>query len=304
MPASTPVPLELHVSRRARDRYRIEEAFLSQDGHAIFPNFHAARLFARQLNARRDLARVPEQAVSPGELNAMGLIVEILHYVIALYREQVNPGVMADAATALDHGLGRDALDGVLARFVDEFPPRDVYLRRIEPAAWITGESHGVPRRLVLLEELMMLWLQNVNPAFGPLLDLFDDAELERATAYRDTFAGADDLVRRPAPRSDPNSQSLLEMLQAPARAVPHSLSGQLEYIRERWGHLLGDRLWRLLSGLDLLREERRWRDWSAGGRAPTATEVLRFGRAAPGGADRESGATTAPTSTGCRAWC
>ncbi len=288
MPASTPVPLELHVSRRARDRYRIEEAFLSQDGHAIFPNFHAARLFARQLNARRDLARVPEQAVSPGELNAMGLIVEILHYVIALYREQVNPGVMADAATALDRDLGRDALDGVLARFVDEFPPRDVYLRRIEPAAWITGESHGVPHRLVLLEELMMLWLQNINPAFGPLLDLFDDAELERATAYCDVFARLA-IWFADHPPFGPESQSLLEMLQAPARAVPHSLSGQLEFIRERWGHLLGDRLWRLLSGLDLLREERRWREWSAGGRAPTATEVLRFDRTAPGDSDAES---------------
>ncbi len=30
-------------------------------------------------------------------------------------------------------------------------------------------------------------------------------------------------------------------MLRSPAAAHPHSLTDQLEYIRRRWGHLLGD---------------------------------------------------------------
>jgi len=233
MPPTTPVPLELHLRRAARDRYGIAERFLSQDGHAIFPDFHAARLFARRLNARRDLARFPEQAVSAGELNAMGLIVEVLHVVIALYREQVDADVLAGAAAELDARLGPEAVDTVLLRFVAEFPPLAVYRREVAPADFVAGEERGVPRRLLLLEELLMLWLENVNPAFGPLLDLFDDAELERATAYpelwpalREWFGGR--------PPFGPEAQPLLDMLRAPALAVPHSLSGQLEYIREK----------------------------------------------------------------------
>ena len=39
---------------------------------------------------------------------------------------------------------------------------------------------------------------------------------------------------------------------------MPHSLTGQLEYIRERWGELLGRYLYRLLSSLDLVKEEEK----------------------------------------------
>ena len=47
-------------------------------------------------------------------------------------------------------------------------------------------------------------------------------------------------------------------MLRSPARAFPDSLSGQLQYIREKWGLLLGKYLERLLSGLDLIKEDEK----------------------------------------------
>ncbi len=45
-------------------------------------------------------------------------------------------------------------------------------------------------------------------------------------------------------------------MLRSPAVKVPYSLTGQLEYIRDRWAELLGVFLQRLLGSLDLIREE------------------------------------------------
>jgi len=59
-------------------------------------------------------------------------------------------------------------------------------------------------------------------------------------------------------PPFGPESQNLVDMLHSPAMAVPHSLSGQLEYIRERWAYLLGRHLYRLLSSLDLIKEEEK----------------------------------------------
>ena len=63
----------------------------------IFANFQAARAFAQKINQQRDLINHPEQAVRAGEINAMGLIDEILHVVVALYRQQRNPQAMAQA---------------------------------------------------------------------------------------------------------------------------------------------------------------------------------------------------------------
>src|SRR5579862_3225084 len=47
-------------------------------------------------------------------------------------------------------------------------------------------------------------------------------------------------------------------MLRSPAVAVPHSLTGQLAYILEKWGHLLGKYFHRLLVGQDLIKEEEK----------------------------------------------
>jgi len=61
-------------------------------GNVIFADFMSARRFAQQMNAKRDLAAHPEQAVRAGQINAMGLIDEILHQVIEDYRRSVTRG--------------------------------------------------------------------------------------------------------------------------------------------------------------------------------------------------------------------
>ncbi len=68
------VTMEFHISRKARDRYKFDETIFSITGNVIFSNFHAARVFAQRMNDKRDLVRFPEEAVSSGDINAMGLI--------------------------------------------------------------------------------------------------------------------------------------------------------------------------------------------------------------------------------------
>ena len=74
-----------------------------QAGNVIFANFHAARLFATRMNQKRDVINFPENVVRAGQINAMGLIDEILHMVVQLYRQQINPKVMEEAS-GLDRG--------------------------------------------------------------------------------------------------------------------------------------------------------------------------------------------------------
>ena len=257
MEGKTTASREFHVSRSARDRYRFDQSLFSLSGNVVLANFHAARLFAQRMNRERDLIRFPEQAVKAGQINAMGLIDETLHYVVGLYREQKNAGIMQQALDWLYERMGRAVVDTTLVRFADAFPPLAVYRREIALEDYIGAESAGVPHRQVGLEEMLMLWLANQNPAFSPFLELFDDIALEKETAFVQVMASLHEFFET-QPTFGPDNQNLVDMLRSPAVAVPHSLSGQLEYIRERWGHLLGRLVYRLLTSVDLIREEER----------------------------------------------
>ncbi len=246
---------EFHVARAARERYGFDDVLFTLTGNLVFANLAGARAFTQKMNATRDLVKHPERAVHAGALNAMGLIDEALHFVIAAYRAQRDPRAMTDALAWFERRLGRDALDRALLAFSESFPTVAVYRGQLTARAWLAGESGGTPHRAVALEELMMLWLANANPAFKPFAELFDDRDLARLTAYPGiTRALREYFATRP--RFGPDEQNLVDLLRAPALAAPDSLSGQLAFIREKWGLLLGDLMARFLTALDVLKEE------------------------------------------------
>jgi len=256
-PSNSGVTMEFHISREARELYEFDQSLFTLTGNVIFLNFHAAREFAQKMNQRRDLARYPERAVKAGQLNGMGLIDEILHYIVQQYREQKKATVMAEALEWLDEHLGEDDVDKTLRRFVDKFPPPAVYRGEIDVDDYLDRETDGVPHRHIVLEEMLLLWLANENPGFSPFIELFDDSELEKETEYRQIMSELHDFFDTQPPFG-PDEQNLIEMLRSPAESSPHSLSGQLEFMRRRWGPLLGKYLYRLLSSLDLIAEEER----------------------------------------------
>ncbi|HWR35423.1 MAG TPA: alpha-amylase family glycosyl hydrolase [Clostridia bacterium] len=252
---STSPNFEFHISRAARDRYRFEEALFTLAGNVVFANLGATREFAYRMNQERDAARHPERTIHAGALNAMGLIDEVLHAMVARYREQRDPRAMLDALDWFGSKLDRNVLDRTLLAFTDQFPPVAVYAEKISASEWLSGTSSGVPHRAVALEELLMLWLANANPAFEPFAELFDDAPLASVTAYPKITSALRDYFET-RPRFGPEEQNFIDVLRAPALASPQSLSGQLEFIRKRWAGYLGESLQRLLMAADVLKEE------------------------------------------------
>jgi glycosidase len=246
---------EFHVSRAARDRYRFDEILFSLSGNVVFANLAASREFAKRMNQVREAERHPELAVNPGALNTMGLIDEVLHALVELYRKQRDPRAMLDALTWFESRLGPEMLGHTLESFADHFPTVAVYRGEMAAAEWLRESTAGVPHRAMALEELMLLWLANVNPAFKPFEELFDDELLTSKTAYTKLTAALRDYFET-RPRFGPDNQNLVDMLRAPALASPDSLAGQLAYIREKWKDLLGDLVRRLLTALDVLKEE------------------------------------------------
>src|SRR5512133_1834224 len=119
--------MDFHISRLSRDRYSFAEAIFSLSGHVIFANLRAARTFAQKINQKRDVIHYPERAVRAGEINAMGLIDEILHIVIKLYFEDRNPLALAQALDWLKARVGRREVEYALVEFANDFPPVRVY---------------------------------------------------------------------------------------------------------------------------------------------------------------------------------
>jgi glycosidase len=256
MDSITPT-FEFHISRQSRDHYKFDELIFGLTGNVVFTNFHAARLFASRMNQQRDVINFPERTVRAGQINAMGLIDEILHMVVQLYRQQVNPEVMQEALDWLVGMLGRDELDQTLLHFVREFPPLGVYRRNMSAEEYLSADTNGASNRQIALEELLLLWLANANPAFSPFHELFDDSLLSKDTAYGKLIHLMHAFFETQPPFG-PDNQNLVDMLRSPALNSPHSLSGQLEFIRQRWGALLGSFLYRLLGSLDLIKEEEK----------------------------------------------
>ncbi len=249
--------MEFHISRISRDHYQFEESLFSYNGNAILANFHAARVFARKINEQRNLVAFPESAVQAGQINAMGLIDEILHHIIELYRRERKSDILKLALKRLDGKFSRSAVDGMLLQFIQEFPPLGVYRNEITAMEYLKGSTLSVPNRESVLEEMILLRVNNENPALQPFEELFSDQNLAANNIYLPAIRELD-LFFELQPRFGPDNQPLLEMLRAPAKKHPNSLEDQLEFIRVRWSVLLGHFLYRLLGSLDMIKEEQK----------------------------------------------
>jgi len=260
---------ELHISRDARRKYQLDEESFAVRNGVIFADFDAARRFAEQMSAGR------EQPVPTGEINALGLLDEILHIILRQY-ELENPGVMDAALSRLKGELGAPALDDVLLRVTEAFPPLTVFHGDLSPQDYLDTATAGIPHRETMLEESLVLHLKNANPALRPYRELFDDRSLRQETAYCDVIDGLERFFATQSPFGS-GDETLVEALRAPLLASPDSLSGQLEYILHRWGALLGESLvQRILRALDFLKEEASHRAGTGGASGPAP--VLEFG--------------------------
>ncbi|MBN1355800.1 alpha-amylase [bacterium] len=251
---SVPI-MEFHVARTAREKYRFDESLFSLSGNILIADFAAARRFAQAMNDRLDLLQLPEQAVPAGHINAMGLMDEISHLLVRKYRETTHPKAMRDALDYLEKTVGTQDLDHALAVFTEDFPPLAVYRGELTPADYLESESGGVPHREILLEELLLLWLSSVNPAYFRYWELFDTGRLKHQTRFIEIMEEIGKFFRS-HPGWGPSGRDLISLLLEPSRKHPDSIEKQLQYMLSFWQPLIGEVFFRLLAGLDLISEE------------------------------------------------
>src|ERR1700761_3923854 len=247
--------MEFHISRAVREKLNVDDLLFSYTGNVVFGNVAASRKLASQLNQARGAQADPENTVNAGALFAMGMIDERTPALAARYRKEIDPSVLSEAIRWFAAKVEPANMERLLLAFVEQFPNVAVYRGEQTAAEWLNGTTDGLPNREAALEELMLLWLANINPAFTPFRELFEDKELQQQTLYKNVTAALPGyLVTRPPVA--PEVGSLFDALRAPMLASPDSLTGQLDFIREHWSQYLGDDLRRVLLAIDVLREE------------------------------------------------
>ncbi len=250
---------EFHVTKQARDKYQFEEVLFSKNGNIVFANFHASREFAHKINQLRTDTADFDTLASPADINAMGLIDEIFHQVVEEYYNTHGRSIQTALARFLIDRLGREKAIDTLIKFNQQFPPVSVYAGEKTIQEYLKESDKGVNNYDVTVEELVMTWLANVNPAALRYREIFDDRPLYSSSEYA-PLVDAIQLFFKTQPPFGPDNQDLITMLRTPALQSPDSLTGQLEYIRQNWSSYLGDFLLRLLGSLDLFSEEAKAR--------------------------------------------
>lgn len=248
-----------HVSRDSRKRYSFRRDIFSTSGNVIFADFGAARDFAAKMNLQFQSENSNRYA-RPGDIYAMGLIDEILHHVFHIYKNSIDPLFLQKTYSSVANQIGGEKLFDTLKVFASEFPPLPVHDSEKTPLEHLTSSFEGTTGALMEFEEMILLRLANENPAFEPYRELFSDTVLSETTAYIPAFEAIEKNFRDSTGISAGGvKHSLIDLLRAPMRASPDSLSGQLRFIKENWGfEILGDFSKKLLTSMDIIKEEHR----------------------------------------------
>lgn len=264
---------EFHISKRVRDLCNFNEGLFASSGNVVFANMKNVRDFQLLFNNYiEETTKDQNKKVSAGQLNAMGLIDEILHYVSLLYRRNKVEDFMKNLLEELNKEFSKQEIDNLLLDFINEFPPTEVYNEKCSAKEFLEREALDVgtqkmrSNREQTLEELILLHLANENPAFKPFILLFSDENLSKNKIYNKSWASIQKYAKTQL-KFGPFNHDLISLLREPQIFAPESLRGQLEYIQKYWSEFLGEWLKRILQGLDTISEEEKaaWHGFGGG---------------------------------------
>jgi len=238
------------ITRAARDRYSFDLEQFNTDGHYFLKDYQSARTFAAQISKMR------RENIPASDIHALCLMDEVLWFLFNYY-VSIHPQLLGKALSYLGKNIG-EKKDLALIEYVDEFPSIPVYLLKIKPEDYLRSEA-VIPGNAI--KNLLMTSIANNNPALLRYKELQDDTNLKNRTAYGQLLT-----LMRLFFKNQPGlnitdrgtDSSILDSLEEPARVAPDSIEGQLKFMLEKWGQILGEEYkLRLLRAMDFLREDR-----------------------------------------------
>jgi glycosidase len=246
-----------HISRFSRNYYQFKEKLFSKKGHLVSADLTAAAQLVKTINQKRDVARYPKLRASAAEVYALALLHEIAHHVIHLYADKNGPGIFKALRDNLRQEYGEEEFKETLLALVRHYPPEPVYRGEETPEEFLQHAEEKRPNSEVYLEEMMLLWISNQNPALKLYHELIDDTALASESKYEQLIKSAY-LYFEKLPGVGNSSLNLVDFLQVPAHEAPHSILAQLDYVVRHWKEYLGPYAEKLLRSIDYLKEEQK----------------------------------------------
>ena len=248
----------IHAEKNTRDKYQFPDDKYGIDGKLEVKNIHDSRLIATNMNLHRDILHFPEQAVKSGEIYAISLMNQIFQYIIRGYVEKNKRDILSEAVDYVISDISLSEIKRVFDLYLKEFPSLDVYMGKTPHPIFFKklDKQKDFPD---IVQDIILLWLANQNTAFSNYMDLFIDREIRRNSAYTKLIQNLHKFFDQ-QPGVGSNSQNLIDFLRAPALASPNSIQGQLDFIKDHWGSLIGDLYYQILSSLDFIKRGRKVR--------------------------------------------
>lgn len=243
-----------HVSKESRIKYQFDDNFYSLKGNLIISDFPTARLLSEKINVIRRSEGKFDQQVTAGQINALGLLHEIFHLMIRNYELNNKHGVFKESFEFIKKIIADDDLDKTLLKFIEEFPPLSVYQNKIKAIDYLNDKTENKDNREILLEELIILNLENINPATHQLKELYTDEKLIKETKYKELIE-ATELYFESAPKI--GGFNLISFLRKPIIESPFNIEEQLDFIRTNWINLIDEKILnKILLSKDLIHED------------------------------------------------
>ncbi|HKI79810.1 MAG TPA: alpha-amylase family glycosyl hydrolase [Ignavibacteriaceae bacterium] len=246
---------EFQILKEARIKYEIATSLFSLNGDIIIGNFRLARDLAQKINSKRRSESSPDKIVTPGQINATGLLHEISHFIIREY-EKENSGVFKRAINYLADKTGTTYFENVLVQFVADFPPPQIAEKKKSIVEYLNDTTGGKDNREIVLEELILLNISNSNPATEALNEIYSDEGLKNKTQYKKLLDETGSFFQKEKPFGSENLP-LTQFLMMPIISNPNNLDDQLNYIQKHWGIYIYEKFGnRLLLSKDLFAED------------------------------------------------
>ena len=141
------IKYEFHISKSCRIKYEFDDSLYSLSGNIIITNSQAARYISARINNVRKSEGAYDKLVTTGEINALGVLHEVYHYLLNQYAESENPGVIQRSIEYLTSTLNEERLNKVLLNFINEFPPLDVYKGFRKSEEYLKGKTNDRANR-------------------------------------------------------------------------------------------------------------------------------------------------------------
>ncbi|MFO7897127.1 MAG: alpha-amylase family glycosyl hydrolase [Candidatus Cloacimonadales bacterium] len=217
--------------------------FQLEDKSLLLSNDQQSQELVHLLQSKEEFA-----GISFGELFGLNLIVQAYRQILGQFLQNMSSQQQQEILDLVNDFLDTQEQEKLKTKLEQDFQ--------------VQGNEQFI--------ESVIIWLCNENPAFHPYKSLFADDSLRTETQYLKLIKLLQEYFsQQPALTQD---YSLFDLLLLPAQKHPDSIYEQLSFLRSNFGTFLGESVWTILMGLDVMQEERAYR-----GGAPGPAQVYDF---------------------------